>query len=165
MASIRAGDGMISQRTRKPVQLSDDSTGMRMITARKTLTFNAGSVNCVRWNPAKDLIASGSDDTFVVLWAPVTADLVSGEGWAPRHRYKGHTKGSALSHVLLLSGLTHMQADVLGVDWHPSGELLASCSIDNTIRIWSIASQGPDVLIRFCDVIVRLTSTDGLQTA
>lgn len=76
----------------------------------KTFKGHLMGVTSVAYNPKKDIIATGSDDTTWKLWSVPNGDLImSGEG-----------------HIDWVGG----------VDFHPKGNLLASCSGDGTVKIW-----------------------------
>jgi len=67
-------------------------------------------VTSLSYNPKKDIIATGSDDTTWKLWSIPNGDLImSGEG-----------------HVDWVGG----------VEFHPKGNLLATASGDGTVKIW-----------------------------
>mmetsp|Transcript_8527 Transcript_8527/g.26623 ORF Transcript_8527/g.26623 Transcript_8527/m.26623 type:complete len:308 (-) Transcript_8527:2639-3562(-) len=78
-------------------------------------------VTCVRWSLNGQYLASGSDDTTILLWKQVPAGLA-------------HTSDSA-SGWHRISTLCGHEMDVLDLAWSGHG-LLASCSIDNKILIW-----------------------------
>ena len=75
-------------------------------------------VTSLSYNPKKDIIATGSDDTTWKLWSVPNGDLImSGEG-----------------HVDWVGG----------VEFHPKGNLLATASGDGTVKIWDfVRAQAP----------------------
>ena len=91
---------------------------------------HAGPVNCVRFSPdSRNRLATCSDDRTVVVWqfiGSISASTAANsldkniERWSMLMTFTGHT------------------ADVTGVCWSPDGNKLASCSTDNTIKIWDI---------------------------
>lgn len=71
-------------------------------------------VTSLSYNPKKDILATGSDDTTWKLWSVPSGDLImSGEG--------------------------HLDW-VGGVEFHPRGNLLATASGDGTVKIWDFVN-------------------------
>lgn len=97
-----------------------------------TLGGHLGAVNCVRWSVDGVLLASGSDDHLVMIWRQAAAGEAAGSAPfgsrapPPTERWRC---------VLTLSGHT---GDVVDVSWSPAGHRLASVSLDNSVRIWSV---------------------------
>jgi len=85
-------------------------------------------VNCVRWSKKGNYLASGGDDSTVIIYEfagygvsggfGTTSVSKHGERWHCIHVLKRHT------------------GDVLGLNWSPDDKLLASCSVDNNIVVW-----------------------------
>ena len=72
-------------------------------------------VTSLSYNPKKDIIATGSDDTTWKLWSVPNGDLImSGEG-----------------HIDWVGG----------VEFHPKGNLLATASGDGTVKIWDLRKR------------------------
>jgi eukaryotic-like serine/threonine-protein kinase len=82
-------------------------------------TGHLAAVNAVSWSPDGRLIASASDDTYVIVF-----DAATGKR---RVLYTGHTK------------------EVKTVDWAPNGRLIASAGQDGTVQIWD-ANTGRTLL-------------------
>jgi WD40 repeat protein len=86
------------------------------------------SVNSVRWSPDGLYLASGSDDSYIIIYKytpdkPMSQSFGSKpisnkENWSRCFTLQGHTM------------------DILDIHWSPRG-LLASASIDNKIMIWN----------------------------
>ncbi|CAK4483896.1 unnamed protein product [Aphanomyces euteiches] len=95
-----------------------------------TLAWHEQAVNCVRWSHHGRYLASGSDDHLVLLYelqdgppAPVpfgSNQVPNKEKWVRCAMLKNHTM------------------DVQDVAWSPDDRMLATCSIDNSILIWSM---------------------------
>jgi Prp8 binding protein len=79
------------------------------------LTGHSDQVFTLRFNPAGDVLASGSHDKQIFLW---------------------RTYGEC-ENFLVLKG--HKNA-VLEAHWAPDGERLVSCSADKTARVWDSAT-------------------------
>lgn len=90
------------------------------------MTNHLGCVNCVRWSVDGKWLASGGDDSIVMIWAV---------------KYQGGGGGSNFGADLERWGCIHMlrghSGDVLDLSWSPDQKYLASCSVDNSIVIWN----------------------------
>ena len=92
------------------------------------MTNHLGCVNCVRWSPNGKWLASGGDDALIMIWnirqlGPVKSfGREVHEQWGCLYQLRGH------------------DGDVLDLAWSLDGAYLASCSIDNSIIIWSATS-------------------------
>lgn len=96
-----------------------------------TLSTHSKPVNIVRWSRDGRVLASGSDDNYVLIhkyspggYAHTTfgsnsTNVKNKENWVRCCTLQGHTM------------------DVLDLDWAPNG-LLASGSVDNLIMIWNV---------------------------
>ncbi|GJQ14490.1 hypothetical protein GpartN1_g6281.t1 [Galdieria partita] len=96
-----------------------------------SLSYHSRSVNMVRWSPQGQFLASAGDDFLVFIY-----HKEEGKGYSPF----GSKEPTPLENWRgrKLSGHSN---DVLGVAWSPCGELLASCSVDNTIIVWNVRSD------------------------
>ena len=85
-------------------------------------TRHDAAVNVVRWSHDGVHLATGSDDTNIIIWRcmPGVSALGNVENWCSNTMLQGHT------------------SDVKDLDWSPNDDLLATCSIDNTVRVWRI---------------------------
>ncbi|KAG9029780.1 HIR complex subunit [Serendipita sp. 407] len=91
-----------------------------------TLTMHSGPVLVVRWASNGQWLASGSDDTIVMIWDRDPngggkvwgSDDVNIEGWKALRRLTGH------------------ESDVVDCAWSPSDRYLASVGLDSKIFIW-----------------------------
>ena len=97
-----------------------------------TLCGHHGAVNCARWSPSGRYLASGSDDQHIMLWRlPVAGERVVGAAvpfgsGAPANIEKWRCVATLRGHT----------GDVVGVAWSPDSRLVASVSLDNSVRIW-----------------------------
>jgi protein HIRA/HIR1 len=85
-------------------------------------TRHDAAVNVVRWSHDGVYLATGSDDTNIIIWRcmPGVSALGNVENWCSDAMLQGHT------------------SDVKDLGWSPNDDLLATCSIDNTVRVWRI---------------------------
>ncbi|KAF8306790.1 WD40 repeat-like protein, partial [Clavulina sp. PMI_390] len=96
-----------------------------------TLSMHAGPVLCVRWSHSGKWLASGSDDTIIMVWDldPTSgggkvwgSDDVNVEGWKALKRLPGH------------------ESDVTDLAFSPEDRYLASVGLDSKVLIWSGAN-------------------------
>ncbi|KZV96855.1 WD40 repeat-like protein [Exidia glandulosa HHB12029] len=91
-----------------------------------TLGTHVGPVMAVRWTNNGRWLASGSDDSLVMIWdldpngggKVWGSDEVNVEGWKALKRLPGHS------------------SDVVDLAWHPKDRYLASVGLDNMVFIW-----------------------------
>jgi protein HIRA/HIR1 len=105
-----------------------DAEGTRLLA---TLTDHHAPVNVVRFSRGGRQLASGSDDKLVCVYelregtgsaAFGSTDAPSVENWKPSAALRGHHN------------------NVTDLAWSPSGGLLASASLDNSVIVWDAAS-------------------------
>jgi WD40 repeat protein len=84
------------------------------LSSQKTFKGHLMGVTSLAYNPKKEILATGSDDTTWKLWSVPSGDLImSGEG-----------------HLDWIGGL----------EFHPRGNLLATASGDGTVKIWDFVN-------------------------
>ncbi|KAJ3179445.1 hypothetical protein HDU85_004855 [Gaertneriomyces sp. JEL0708] len=121
--------------------------------------LHEGPVSSLAWNPAGTFIATGSTDKTSVIWDVETANP------RQRQRFEFHD-GPVLSvdwldditfatssvdaqiyvcqlgHIEPLQQYSH-DGEVNKVAWDPTRKYLASCSNDNTLKVWTMESDKP----------------------
>ena len=121
----------------------------------KTFKGHLMGVTCMSYNPKKDILATGSDDTTWKLWSIPNGDLImSGEGhqdWIGGVSF--HPKGSFLATAsgdgcvkiwdFMQAKCAHTYAEhgqpVWRCDFHYTGDFLLSCSMDHSVKLWDLA--------------------------
>ena len=109
-----------------PIRSASDETNRDVPKMLCEMSNHLGCVNCVRWSVDGRWLASGGDDTIVMIWQikyqGVGQKMTFGtnhEQWGCVHMLRGHN------------------GDVLDLSWSPDCKYLASCSVDNNIVIWN----------------------------
>jgi len=95
-----------------------------------TLARHDQAINVARWSPDGKLLATGSDDQAIILWA-----LKEGEGEVGFGAADNQVNAENWSPMLTLRAHT---LHVIDVAWAPQSNLLASCSLDTNIIIWDV---------------------------
>ena len=165
-------DGLLAScGTDKEIKLwrvETDADGNPDVRHVETLTAHNKTVNCVRFSPGGDMIASGGDTGEVIVWRPGASTNQHGDAttWRTSAVLRGHSDdvqdlawapgGAAVvtgsvdnecivwdvpkaKGVLRLQGHTHY---VQGVTWDPHGEYLTSQSGDRTVRLFASRGMG-----------------------
>ncbi|OQR90005.1 hypothetical protein THRCLA_09472 [Thraustotheca clavata] len=100
-----------------------------------TLAWHEKSVNCVRWSHSGKYLASGSDDHSVFIY-----EFKEGAPSAVPFGSKQQPNKEKWERCAILKNHT---MDVQDVAWSPDDRMLATCSIDNSILIWSMDQITP----------------------
>ena len=119
------------------------------------LSMHAGPVLCVRWAHSGRWLASGSDDSVVLIWdldavgsgggkKVFGSNVVNIESWKPLRRLVGH------------------ESDVTGLAWSAGDRYLASVGLDSEVIIWDGLSLGSLPFILLILFLTRV-STERLQ--
>ena len=120
----------------------------------KTFKGHLMGVTSLSYNPKKDIIATGSDDTTWKLWSIPNGDLImSGEGhidWVGGVEF--HPKGNLLAtasgdgsvkvwdfvRACCAQTFAEHGQPVWKVAYHDTGDFLLSCSMDHTVKLWDM---------------------------
>jgi protein HIRA/HIR1 len=94
-----------------------------------TLTLHTRPVNSVRWATKSLRLASGSDDTLVLLWQ-LTENAAK--------RQIGNLEEKQVENWRLVGRLRGHTADVTDIAWSPDETQVASCSLDNFVIVWTV---------------------------
>nr|PNR26189.1 hypothetical protein PHYPA_030763 [Physcomitrium patens] len=122
------GDHKVRIWNMKPLAEKETDSDTKLLA---TLRDHFGSVNCVRWAKCGQKIASGSDDQVVYIHEkrPGSGTTEFGSGEPPD-----------VENWKVLLTLRGHSADVVDLGWSPDDTQLASCSLDNSIRIWQTST-------------------------
>ncbi|KZT35016.1 WD40 repeat-like protein [Sistotremastrum suecicum HHB10207 ss-3] len=109
-----------------PILSKDVEESGKIPKSLATLTMHTGPVLAVRWAHSGRWLASGSDDSVILIWDLDPAgsgkvwgsDDVNVEGWKALKRLPGH------------------ESDVTGLAWSPGDRYLASVGADSMVIIW-----------------------------
>lgn len=106
------------------------------------LTRHQRAVNCVRWSPSGEFLASGDDESFIFIWRLkpdseivniVDSDDISEadkEIWLTFKILRGHIE------------------DVYDLSWSQDSQFLLSGSVDNTAIIWDVQKAKSSAIIK-----------------
>ena len=92
-----------------------------------TLADHGGPVNVIRFSHNGRFLASGSDDRVVAV-----LELKGGSGQSSF----GSSDAPNLENWKAVLSLRGHSAGIPDLSWSPDDDLLASCSLDNTVLIW-----------------------------
>ena len=145
----------IPQRERYNPAVQEEYEGVGShLSLTKTFKGHLCGVTSLSYNPKKDIIATGSDDTTWKLWSIPNGDLImSGEGhidWVGGVEF--HPKGNLLAtasgdgtvkiwdFVKACCAQTFAEhgQPVWKVAYHDTGDFLLSCSMDHTVKLWDM---------------------------
>lgn len=112
----------------------------------KTFNGHEDEVNAIKWDPQGKWLASCSDDSTLNIWSMEQDNFV--------HKLKGHTRA------------------IYTIEWSPTGpgtpnsnmnSILASASIDSTVRLWDVNNGACiHILSRHVDAVCSVAfSPDG----
>lgn len=111
-----------------------------------SISSHSSAVNCVRWSPNGNLLASGGDDAVVLIYELLKGTISQNPAFSSG-------TGPNIENWRVKRPLRAHSGDVTDVCWSPDGEKLASASVDNFIHIWNIRNER---------IIVRLEGHRGL---
>ncbi|CAL7934390.1 unnamed protein product [Xylocopa violacea] len=108
--------------------LTTNENGGATVKCVADLERHQRAVNVVRFSPSKDTLASGDDESTIVLWKQkedceffVASDEPKDqEQWTSWKVLRGHLE------------------DIYDISWSPNSNMLVSGSVDNTAIIWDI---------------------------
>ena len=93
-----------------------------------SLDAHSATVNCVRFSPSGEILASGSDDHRIFLWR--RNEQRTSSTWT----FDQVTHRNEITHRMMRGH----KSDIYSLSWSPNGLFLASGSTDNTICLWNV---------------------------
>ncbi|GAA5980673.1 hypothetical protein JCM11641_000171 [Rhodosporidiobolus odoratus] len=101
-----------------------------------TLAKHTGVVNCVRFAPHGEMLASAGDDGVIILWVPGESNKTIGETEEDRAYEKESWRVKSM--IRSFSG-----QEIYDISWSPDGEKIIAGSVDHSFTIYSIATGTP----------------------
>ncbi|KAF5834951.1 WD40-repeat-containing domain protein [Dunaliella salina] len=123
----------------------------------QTLDKHRGPVFALKWNKKGDMLLSGSVDKKIIVWDAKAGELKQvfnhHEAAALDVDWRNNNSFATCSTDMMiyvcrvgentpLKTFSGHKNEVNSIKWDPSGTWLASCSDDNTAKIWSIKGDG-----------------------
>ncbi|KAK9303944.1 hypothetical protein QLX08_004531 [Tetragonisca angustula] len=116
--------------------LTTNESGAATVKCVAELERHHRAINVVRFSPSKDILASGDDESIIILWKQKEDceffvnpnETKDKEQWISYKVLKGHLE------------------DVYDISWSPDSNMLVSGSVDNTAILWDV-QQGRSVSI------------------
>lgn len=106
------------------------------------LTRHQRAVNCVRWSPSGEYLASCDDESVIFVWRlKPEAEIVN---ICDKDENSEADKETWLIHKILRG---HME-DVYDLSWSQDSQFLISGSVDNTAIVWDIEKAKSSTIIR-----------------
>jgi len=124
---------------------------------RQTLDKHVGPVFALKWNKKGDMLLSGSVDKKIIVWDAKAGEVKQvfdhHEAAALDVDWRNNNSFATCSTDMMiyvcrvgeatpLKTFSGHKNEVNAIKWDPSGTWLASCSDDNTAKIWSIKGDG-----------------------
>lgn len=106
--------------------------GVTQLTLAADLTRHQRAVNCVRWSPSGEFLASGDDESVIFIWRqkPESETITIFD----RDDMSEGDKEVWLTFKILRG---HME-DVYDLSWSQDSQFLISGSVDNTAIVWDV---------------------------
>ncbi|KAG7197476.1 hypothetical protein KM043_013324 [Ampulex compressa] len=117
--------------------LTTNENGAAAVKCVADLERHQKAVNVVRFSPSKEILASGDDESAIVLWKQKEdceffvsfEDNDNKEQWTSWKVLRGHIE------------------DVYDISWAPDSNSLASSSVDNSVILWDIDKGRPNGIL------------------
>ncbi|GAA5903901.1 hypothetical protein JCM6882_001344 [Rhodosporidiobolus microsporus] len=98
-----------------------------------TLSQHTGVVNCVRFAPCGEMLASAGDDGNILIWVPGEGSKKIGETDEDKMYEKESWRVKSM--IRSMSG-----KEIYDLAWSPDGEKILAGSVDHTATIYDVAS-------------------------
>lgn len=108
------------------------------------LTRHQRAVNVVKWSPSGNLLASGDDDSYVIIWKQQTEREQTQP--PPLFEENARNEEQFKETWLILKVLRGHLEDIYDLSWSPNGEFLVTGSVDNSAIVWDL-KKGKQIAI------------------
>ncbi|XP_072178503.1 chromatin assembly factor 1 subunit B-like [Diadema setosum] len=117
-----------------------DNDGKAQPTFAASLSRHTKAVNVVRFSPDGELIASGADDSLMILWKLQDVGIV-----APSFGKEDEDCKETWSAIKTFRG--HLE-DIYDISWSSDGSRIVTGSVDNSAIIWDVQKGEKLVLLK-----------------
>ncbi|XP_071504009.1 chromatin assembly factor 1 subunit B-like [Diadema antillarum] len=117
-----------------------DNDGKAQPTFAASLSRHTKAVNVVRFSPDGELIASGADDSLMILWKLQDVGIV-----APSFGKEDEDCKETWSAIKTFRG--HLE-DIYDISWSSDGSRIITGSVDNSAIIWDVQKGEKLVLLK-----------------
>lgn len=118
---------------------TEDAEATVQLEVAADLTRHQRAVNVVRWSPNGELLASGDDESVILIWRlKADSEVRNICDAAPGSSGASEDSPPDKETWLTLKILRGHMNDVYDLSWSPSSTHLVSASVDNTAMVWDV---------------------------
>lgn len=120
--------------------MEDEDGGEARVQFAATLARHVKPVNCVRFSPNGQYLASASDGGIVILWRQTSAPVRNNVFGAAAEDNEGETAGDVefwgASQMFRASDMD----DIYDLAWSPDSRFVLFGLTDHSVQIWDVTS-------------------------